>query len=165
MQSGVNKYTSYAAQIEKMIAYAQKCFPQAAIMVMGVSDRSYKVNGLYQPMSEALSLTEYQRGAAQNCNVNFWETYAAMQSQGGMSKFVANGWAGKDFTHINLSGGRQIAWAITDAIVDGVERERSRMVIKVDYDPIINPRDNQHIKRKLLKRSIGVALPQNSIKI
>ncbi len=161
MQSGVNKYTAYATQVEKMISYAQKCFPEAAIVVMGVSDRSYKINGIYQPMSEAKSLTEYQRGAARARGVNFWETYAAMQAQGGMSKFVANGWAGKDFTHINLKGGRQIAWALTDAINKGVEAERATMVNKIDYEPIIDSLTTHQLENRLeAKRRLQLPVQQ-----
>ncbi len=32
-----------------------------------------------------------------------------MRSLGGMEQFVANGWAGKDYTHINYAGGRRVA--------------------------------------------------------
>ena len=45
-----------------------------------------------------------------------------MQSLGGMAQFVANGWAGKDYTHINFAGGRRVAWALYDAINRGAMR-------------------------------------------
>ena len=35
---------------------------------------------------------------------------------GGMEQFVKNGWAGKDYTHINYAGGRRVAWALFDAL-------------------------------------------------
>lgn len=35
---------------------------------------------------------------------------------GGMSKFVANGWAAKDYTHINFQGGSRIAQELAMAI-------------------------------------------------
>ncbi len=138
MQSGVNNYRAYAEQVEKMIQYSKKCFPNAAIVVMGVSDRSMKINGSYSPMSEAESLTRYQRTAAEAQHVAFWCTHAAMQAQGGMSKFVANNWAAKDFTHINFAGGQRVAWALIDAINAGVEVERSKMVQKIEYAPLLD---------------------------
>ncbi len=151
MQSGVNKYTSYGAQVEKMILYARQCFPRAAVVVMGVSDRSFKKAGIYQPMGEAINLTEFQRNAARNQGACFWETYDAMQQQGGMSKFVANGWAGKDFTHINLKGGRQIAWAMADALGEGVNDLRKQMVQRVEYPPLIDSADRVRIEQNLMK--------------
>ncbi len=152
MQSGVNKYSSYSAQVEKMISFSQKCFPKATILVMGVSDRSMKKDGSYQPMSEAESLTAYQRQAAQNMGVCFWDTHSAMQSQGGMSRFVANGWAAKDYTHINHGGGRQIAWALVDAVAKGAYKQKTQMVKKVEYEPIVDSLSNLKIMEDLLSR-------------
>ena len=33
-----------------------------------------------------------------------------------MEAFVRNGWAGKDYTHINYAGGQRVAWSLADAI-------------------------------------------------
>ncbi|MFI3316050.1 MAG: hypothetical protein SNF93_00545 [Rikenellaceae bacterium] len=162
MQSGVNRYTSYAVQVEKMISYVQKCFPNAAVLVMGVSDRSMKSNGIYQPMSEAESLTDYQRQAAKAMGVCFWPTLTAMQAQGGMSKFVSNGWAAKDFTHINFKGGQRVAYALVDAISAGVEREREKMVNKIEYEAIIDSVSTKILDNRLLKKSQVDILMQGS---
>lgn len=160
MQSGVNKYTSYSAQVEKMIQYVRHCFPRAAVMVLGVSDRSIKHNGVYQPMSEAVALTEYQRDAARNQGVAFWDTYAAMQAQGGMTTFVANGWAAKDFTHINLKGGHQIACALVDAMVSEVDNERRYVIERVVYEPLVDSVAKEKIIEKLLPKEINMELPR-----
>ncbi len=144
MQKGVTKYTAYSANVERMIDYVQSSSPNAAVLVMGVSDRSMKSGGRYTPMSEAPHLTNYQREAAENQGAAFWSTYDAMRAQGGMSNFVANKWAGGDHTHINFDGGRQVAYALTDAIVAGVEQRRSEMVKVVIYEPLIP--ESKHIE-------------------
>ncbi len=149
MQSGVNNYTRYSQQVEKMVAYAQSCFPGAAVVVMGVSDRSIKKDGSYKPMSEATHLTQYQRTAAQKAGVGFWDTYSAMQQQGGMVNFVSQGWAAKDFTHINFNGGRQVAWALVDALVEQVEVERAKIVVRTEHEPLIDSLANQTISSEL----------------
>ncbi len=136
MQKGVNNYTRYAEQVEKMIAYVRECFPHAAVLVMGVSDRSMKEDGEYRPMSEALQLTHYQRRAARRAGAAFWSTYDAMQAQGGMENFVAQGWAAKDFTHINLAGGRQVAMALADALIFD-HYTSCPPIIRHDYDSVI----------------------------
>ena len=116
MQSGVKNYTNYAAQIEKMVAFVRRCFPGAAVLVLGVSDRSVKTDAGFEPMDAIPYMLDYQRGAARNTGAAFWPTCDAMRAQGGMEGFVQNGWAGKDFTHINYAGGRRVAWALFDAL-------------------------------------------------
>ncbi len=152
MQSGVNRYTAYGAQIERMIEFARQSFPSAAILVMGVSDRWIRREGRYVQMrSEALGLTSYQRQAAQNQEVCFWDTFAAMQCRGGMSGFVAGGFAAKDHTHINTKGGRQIAEILFDALAVGVDDARSSIVQRVDYDRVISEQSHAVIQQRLAR--------------
>lgn len=120
MQSGVRNYTSYAAQIEKMVAYVRQCFPTAAVLVLGVSDRSTKGETGFEPMDALPHMLRYQREAAENAGAAFWNTCDAMRTLGGMERFVANGWAGKDYTHINYAGGRQLGRALFNAINERV---------------------------------------------
>ena len=119
MQTVVHNYTNYARQIEKMVVYVQQCFPTAAVLVLGVSDRSVKTDAGFEPMDAIPYMLDYQRGAAENTGAAFWPTCDAMRSLGGMEQFVANGWAGKDYTHINYAGGRRVAWSLVDAINAG----------------------------------------------
>lgn len=122
LQPEVRSYERYGEQIEKMIAYVRHCFPRAAVLVMSVSDRSVKREEGFVPMASAPFMVEAQRAAAAASGAAFWNTYRAMQSLGGMERFVAEGWAGKDYTHINFAGGRRIAWGLCDAIDDAVGR-------------------------------------------
>jgi len=117
MQPGVK---NYAGQIEKMIAYVRQCFPGAAVLVLGVSDRSVKTDAGFEPMDAIPHMLDCQRRAARNTGAAFWPTCDAMRALGGMEQFVKNGWAGKDYTHINYAGGRRVAWALFDAINAGV---------------------------------------------
>ena len=122
MQQGQRVYAKYRDQVRDMIAYAERCFPNAAILVVGVSDRWVKnaETNAYEPIGSVDALTKYQRAAADSCNVVFWETSRVMQNLGGMPAFVSNGWAAKDYTHINYAGGKRIANALTDAICQRV---------------------------------------------
>ena len=120
MQAGVTNYTRYKEQVQKMIAYVRQCFPQAAVLVMSVSERCVKnESGSFVTMGSSRSFVGYQRQAAQESGAAFWSTFDAMQSMGGIRQFVAKGWAGKDYTHINFGGGRQVAYALVDALNEG----------------------------------------------
>ena len=147
MQADRTNYSLYAEQVEKMIHYVESCFPEAAILVMGVSDRSQKDENGITPMTAAEHLTRWQRTAAENCGVAFWDTYSTMQRLGGMETFVANGWAGKDYTHINYAGGAQIARELYYSLLKGAELycaslherlEKSTPVLAepLDIDPV-----------------------------
>lgn len=131
MQAGVHKYTSYGQQIEKVITYCRQCFPSAAILVMGVSDRAIKNENGVETMDAIPYMIDCQRTAARNQGAAFWSTFDAMQAEGGIREFVTKGWAGKDFTHINYGGGRRVAWALFDAINDeaakAAERRKRRL--------------------------------------
>lgn len=123
MQQGVHGYSKYAEQLRQMIACVRRCFPDAAVLVLGVSDRSVKTDSGFEPMDAVPFLTQWQRRAAEQSGAAFWNTSEAMRMQGGMERFVAQGWAGKDYTHINYGGGRRIALALFDAIRAGAAAE------------------------------------------
>lgn len=122
MQKGQRVYAKYRDQVRDMIAYAERCFPNAAIVVVGVSDRWVKntETNAYEPIGSVDALTSYQRAAADSCKVVFWNTSRVMKDLGGMPTFVSNGWAAKDYTHINYAGGKRIANALTEAICQRV---------------------------------------------
>lgn len=139
MQAERTNYSLYAEQVEKMISYVRSCFPGAAVLVMGVSDRSQKDEKGITPMRSAIDLGKWQRTAAENCGAAFWNTYEAMQRKGGMSEFVNNNWAGKDYTHINYAGGREIARELYYAILQGVQNYSRAWREKVErQQPIIS---------------------------
>ena len=80
----------------------------------------------------------------------------AMRAQGGMERFVQNGWAGKDFTHINYEGGRRIARALVDALNDFTARHASQrkaeeLRIKLGKG-ILTPQQRRRIERRLLTK-------------
>lgn len=131
MLPGQRNFSKYRDQLRDMIAYVERCFPNAVVLVMGVSDRWIKSEetGKYVPIGSVDALTKYQRAAADSCNVAFWNTSAAMAELGGMPAFVSHGWAGGDYTHINYAGGKRVARALAAALRQPVyelllERER-----------------------------------------
>ena len=145
MQADRHDYSLYAEQVEKMIRFVRSCFPQAAVVVMGVSDRSQRGEDGIVPMESARDLSQWQRSAAEACGAAYWDTYGAMQRLGGMTSFVDNGWAGKDYTHINYAGGAQVARALFHGLLQGVQRhieymreaiERQRPVLAEPLDDI-----------------------------
>ena len=142
MQADRHNYSLYGEQVEKMIRYAESCFPGAAIVVMGVSARSQRGEQGIVPMSSAIDLTAAQREAAEKCGASFWNTYDAMQRLGGMTRFVENGWAGKDYTHINYAGGREIARQLFYGLLQGAQRRSQTLRQRMeDAQPVLPERE------------------------
>ncbi len=142
MQADRHNYSLYGAQVEKMIRYVESCFPGAAILVMGVSDRSQRGEQGIVPMASAVDLTASQREAAQKCGAAFWNTYEAMQRLGGMTHFVASGWAGKDYTHINYAGGRELARELYYGLLQGAQsRSRTLRQRMENARPVLQERE------------------------
>ncbi len=144
MQQGILGYSNYGRQIEQMVDYVRQCFPGAAVLVLGVSERWVKGEGGFAPMDALPYMVESQRAAAKRSGAAFWATSEAMQALGGMDAFVRNGWAGKDYTHINYGGGRQIATALFEALYAEVyaawQTEQSARKRRAEEQPVLNSR-------------------------
>ncbi len=142
MQQGVHSYSKYSQQVEQMISYARECFPGAAILVLGVSERWVKGEQGFAPMDALPSMVKWQRAAAQRTGAAFWPTSEAMKERGGMELFVKNGWAGKDYTHINYAGGRQVANALYEALYAEVyalwKEEMERQIRRAAEEAVLN---------------------------
>ncbi len=111
VSANATNYATYQSQMMGVVARIRECFPEAAILVMSVGDRSTRVEGEFVTMPGIKALAKNQQEVAHQSKVLFWNTYQAMVSLGGMPVFVKNGWAAKDYTHISAQGGKKIAAA------------------------------------------------------
>jgi hypothetical protein len=111
-------YGWYRNKMTTVVEHIQKCFPGADILMLGVSDRSHKDGATYSTMPAVLSLLRAQRQTAKNAEVAFWSIFAAMGGHNSMVKFVNSNLASKDYTHLNFRGGRQIADALYDSLIN-----------------------------------------------
>ena len=109
MTPEILRYDSYARRMVAVIKHLQACYPQTDIILMGVGDRSRKVNGSFTTMQAAVALSRAQRMAARSAGIVFWDTFEAMGGQNGMLDYVAKKQANKDYTHINHKGGKRLA--------------------------------------------------------
>lgn len=109
MSADVTDYTGYRKQLVRIINYMKQCFPESAIVVMSVGDRSTMKNGTAVTMPAVKAMLRAQEEASRECGVGFWNTYLAMGGDNSMPKFVERQWAAKDYTHIGYPGGKYIA--------------------------------------------------------
>lgn len=169
MQKEKMHYAKYRDQLMNMIAYVERCFPEAAIVVLGVSDRWVKEaeSASYEPIGSVHALTSYQRAAADSLDVAFWNTAQAMEILGDMPSFVARGWAAKDHTHITFAGGKRIAYSLATAIASPLyeallkrEAEEQHMKMMEEQRTLRNIATTHHIDSAL--RHVPVTIPTNN---
>lgn len=123
MSPGVTEFKAYGSQLRRVINYMKACFPQSAIVVMGVGDRAAMRDGTMDTQEGIEAMIREQRAAAAACGVAFWNTFEAMGGRGSMVDFVEKGWAAKDYTHLSHSGGRQIATRFVQSLMNARGRQ------------------------------------------
>ncbi len=115
-------YSNYTHRMSKVIRVIRQLYPQASIMLMGISDRVKRgSDGNLHTMSGVLYLAQAQRELAESEGIVFWDTLKAMGGPGSMIKFAGNGWAAKDYTHLGHAGGRVLA----KKFVESLKREKA----------------------------------------
>lgn len=117
VSDNVMNYGWYSSRMVKVINHIQLCFPEADILMLGVSDRSRQDDGEFETMPAVLALLHAQRQAAKKAGVPFWNVFGAMGGENSMVRFVELNWASKDYTHLSFRGGREIAGALLKALL------------------------------------------------
>ena len=122
-------YDYYRIGMNKSIAHIKKCFPEAAILMLGVGDRSYKTEeGELKTMPGVKNLIQYQKVIASESSVAFWNMFQAMGGEGAMVKMVhaKPSLANYDYTHINFRGGKYLAGLLYESLMYGYEQHKRR---------------------------------------
>ena len=112
-----DSYEWYYDAMAKSIEHIQQLYPHATILLMSLSDRATLHEGEIHPLNGVARVLRIQHRLAQRYGLLFWNTHEAMASLGGIKGFVDKGWAAKDYTHISLAGGTQLAKLLTADLI------------------------------------------------
>ena len=116
-----DSYEWYYDAMAKSIEHIQQLYPHATILLMSLSDRATLHEGEIHPLNGVARVLRIQHRLAQRYGLLFWNTHEAMASLGGIKGFVDKGWAAKDYTHISMAGGRQLAKLLTADLIGDEE--------------------------------------------
>lgn len=117
----VMQYGWYGNRMVKVVRHLQTCFPEADLLMLGVSDRSQQINGTFETMPAVVALLHTQQRVAKQTGISFWNTFEAMGGENSMVRYVENKWASKDYTHLSFRGGKEIAKALLKALLSEKE--------------------------------------------
>ncbi|GIL21788.1 MAG: hypothetical protein BroJett042_03010 [Bacteroidota bacterium] len=112
-------YTWYETRMVKVINRIKKVFPNASIVLIGISDRAGNQNGKILTIPAIARMRAAQRKIAQRTQIAYWDLFEAMGGENSIVKFAEAKppLAAKDFTHLTFLGGRRLAKKLADALL------------------------------------------------
>ena len=126
LQYGVNiadarnqNYTFYERAMTRVVDRLQRAFPNASILIVGMSDKSSRIDGEFVTDPSVPRLLAAQHRLAERTHAAFWNLFEAMGGENSMVSWVENSppLANKDYTHVNYRGGRKIAGLLFDYLL------------------------------------------------
>jgi len=114
----------YVNPMINVIQRLKRCYPDASILLMSVSDRSSKVDGQYQTMESVPLMVAAQQDIARRSQIAFFNLFEAMGGENSMVTFVENDppLANKDYTHLNYQGGRRVAGIFVKSLINEYQK-------------------------------------------
>ncbi|MEN9347467.1 MAG: hypothetical protein RLZZ77_978 [Bacteroidota bacterium] len=109
---------AYGNYFQAQIQYLKKLLPNASFLVIGPSDMSTSIDGVYQSWAGVSLVRDAMKEAAFAENCGFWDMYEVMGGKNSMVSWVTNNppYAGPDYTHFTPLGARKMAELLYKAI-------------------------------------------------
>ncbi|MCX7862358.1 MAG: hypothetical protein N2449_05125 [Bacteroidales bacterium] len=120
--SNLNDYTFYENWVYYQLQHLKRCFPQASILVVGISDMSMNTDSGLVSIPSITKIRNAQKQAAKRANCAFWDTYEAMGGAHSMASWVKAGLASKDYTHFSFAGAQKISKLLFHALYNELVR-------------------------------------------
>jgi lysophospholipase L1-like esterase len=117
--SRVRSFGWYERAMTRVVDRMQRAFPQASILIVGMSDKSARIDGEFQTDPSVPRLLAAQRRLAERNHAAFWNLFEAMGGENSMVSWVEESpaLANKDYTHVNFRGARKIAGLLFDYLM------------------------------------------------
>ena len=104
-------YGWYERAMTRVVDRMQRAFPNASILIVGMSDKSSRIDGEFQTDPSVPRLLAAQQQLARRNHAAFWNLFEAMGGENSMVRWVEDAppLANKDYTHVNSRGAHKIA--------------------------------------------------------
>lgn len=104
----VDSYAYYEKGFCKNLMKLRDTYPEAPIIVIGISDMAHKNGNYYESYPNIEKIRDAQKAAAFKAGCAFWDMYEAMGGKNSMPSwvFAEPPLAQKDFTHFNYMGSK-----------------------------------------------------------
>ncbi len=108
---------NYASYFKGQLTTLKAMRPSAAIVVIGPSDMSRMVDGIYETYPFLPYCVEQMKKASMETGAGYWDLYGAMGGKNSMPAWVNKGLAGNDYIHFSNGGARVAAQLFYDALI------------------------------------------------
>jgi hypothetical protein len=112
-------YGWYARAMTRVVDRMQRAFPNASILIVGMSDKSSRIDSEFQTDPSVPLLLAAQQQLARRNHAAFWNLFEAMGGENSMVSWVEDSpaLANKDYTHVNYRGAHKIAGLLFDFLM------------------------------------------------
>ena len=112
-------YGWYARAMTRVVDRMQRAFPGASILIIGMSDKSSRIEGEFVTDPSVPRLLAAQQQLAKRNHAAFWNLFEAMGGENSMVSWVEDSppLANRDYTHVNARGARRIAGLLFDYLM------------------------------------------------
>ena len=112
-------YGWYARAMTRVVDRMQRAFPGASILIIGMSDKSSRIEGEFVTDPSVPRLLAAQQQLARRNHAAFWNLFEAMGGENSMVSWVEDSppLANRDYTHVNARGARRIAGLLFDYLM------------------------------------------------
>lgn len=117
----VKTYKWYFEGFKKAVQHIKACFPNASILIIGMSDKGYKGENGWQTEPDIPVFVEQQKKLAEDVGCAFWNLYENMGGFNSIKKWVEGdtAYANKDYAHPNHRGATRMAKLLYKRLMDG----------------------------------------------
>ncbi len=132
VQFGVNvvpyiheDYKFYEDQFCRQLQLLRQSAPEAAVLVVGVSDMSRRESDAYVSYPNVEKIRDAQQNAAFRAGCAFWDLYRAMGGHNSMPSWVAASpaLAGKDYTHFTPRGAMLVGEMLYNSLMHAYQHQ------------------------------------------
>ena len=111
------KSESYPAMFSTLLDRLRRSAPTASILILGPTDRWWRVKGTWRPYPGMDAIVAAQRNVAREHGCAFWDARGRMGGEGAMRDWVYAGLAQGDYVHFTAAGYRRLADALFEDIM------------------------------------------------
>lgn len=124
-------YPEYKKNVSDIIARMKRAYPDAAILICGMSDRDTRdAHGNLSTRPGIKEFLQLERQIAAEQHIAYWSLYDAMGGNGSMVKLTEAGEAEKDYCHVNFLGGKRLANLIFKVWENGKQNYDRKYITK-----------------------------------
>jgi len=122
--ASVPSYNFYVRAMTRVIDRLQRACPHASILIVGMSDKSARLDGEFQTDPSVPRLVLAQLRLARRNHAAFWNLFRAMGGENSMVRWVEESpaLANHDYTHVNGRGARRMASLLDAFLMDEYAR-------------------------------------------